>query len=190
MPWTPPVTVPPRVPIVEPPVVEPPVVEPPVVDAGTVELTQETTAGWTTVSFDTPFDEPPVVVAGPPTAAEADAVVVQVRNVMTSGFEIRLREWDHLDGPHAMELVSWVAALPGTHVIDGNVVTAGVADSIGASWQRVDYPEFSARPVVLTQPIAAAPASESGWWKSFASWTIDLSGQARPSDGAAAQPSG
>ena len=158
VPWTPPVIVPPRVPVVEapvvePPVVEPPVVEPPVIDAGTVELTQQTAAEWTTVGFDTPFDDPPVVVAGPPTAGEADAAVVQVRNVTTSEFEIRLREWDHLDGPHARELVSWIASMPGTHVVDGNVVTAGVADAIGSSWQRVDYPAFSARPVVLTQSM-------------------------------------
>ena len=70
---------------------------------------------WTTVSLNGNYTKP-VVVFGGITNNETDGVNVRIRNLTANSFEVRLQEWDYLDGTHAVETVSWIAvegSIPG-----------------------------------------------------------------------------
>lgn len=64
----------------------------------------------------------PVVIAGPATTLGSDPTGVRLRNVTSQGFEIRLQEWDYLDGTHGPEAVDYLVVESGHHVTDGGVV--------------------------------------------------------------------
>jgi len=68
----------------------------------------------------------PVVVAKPISYKGSDPSVVRMRNIDCRGFEIRVQEWDYLDGVHAWETVSYVVMERGSHFLsDGTQVEAG-----------------------------------------------------------------
>ncbi|MEL6219323.1 MAG: hypothetical protein AAFR79_12795, partial [Pseudomonadota bacterium] len=95
-------------------------------EAGGIEIAARSEADWHRVDFANPIDDA-VVVA---TASEngADPFVLAVRGVTETGFEVKLDEWDYLDGRHGLETVSWVAVSEGTHTLsDGRVLQAGTS---------------------------------------------------------------
>ncbi|MCK5324034.1 MAG: PKD domain-containing protein, partial [Desulfobulbaceae bacterium] len=90
-------------------------------ETGEVEITHE----WTKVMFTKTFANP-VVVAKPPSFVDSDPCVVRIRNVTETGFEIRIQEWDYLDGIHEAETVSYVVMELGSYELaDGSYVEAG-----------------------------------------------------------------
>jgi hypothetical protein len=95
------------------------------------------------------------VVAKPISYNGAAPSVVRIRNVTSAGFEIRVQEWDYLDGSHSLEEISWLAVERGHWTLDGGAqVEAGdiSTDSCGvASFDSVTFLEgFSTTPVVMT----------------------------------------
>jgi hypothetical protein len=93
----------------------------PRIEAGRVTLNHN----WTTVSLTESFSNP-VVVARPASINGSDPAVVRIRNVTGSSFEIRLQEWDYLDGRHTNEEVNYLVMEAGTHVLpNGARVEAG-----------------------------------------------------------------
>jgi hypothetical protein len=81
--------------------------------------------------------------------------MAQVRKVTASGFEIRLDEWDNLDGRHGLETVSYVAAEPGRHRLGGVTLEAGALTADG-SWRNARFGDpFGTAPVVLPQVTSA-----------------------------------
>jgi len=132
------------------------------IDSGVMPVGQPTVERWKTVEFTTAFDAPPVVVAGPPTDNERDGAVVQIRNVTKAGFQIRLDEWNHHDGLHAREQVSWIAVPAGVHQLGDTTLRAGVLQGVDDDgWTRHDWSAES-RPAVVTQVLAdggAEPAT-------------------------------
>ena len=90
-------------------------------ETGEAEINHE----WTFVSFNKSYDTP-VVVAKPMSYKESAPAVTRVRNVSGEGFEIRVQEWDYLDGPHANESVSYIVMESGSHTLsDDTIVEAG-----------------------------------------------------------------
>ena len=81
---------------------------------------------WQQVNFSRCFVDP-VVVAKPLSYNGIDPSVVRVRNVGGRGFEIRVQEWDYLNGVHTIpETVSYVVVERGIHFLaDGTQVEAG-----------------------------------------------------------------
>jgi len=81
---------------------------------------------WKQVNFSRCFADP-VVVAKPLSYNGSDPAVVRMRNVDSRGFEIRVQEWDYLDGTHDIkDTVSYVVMERGSHVLnDGTQVEAG-----------------------------------------------------------------
>lgn len=105
---------------------------------------------WARVAFEKSFAAP-VIVVGPPTIEGADPVLVQIRNVTSSGFDIRLKEWNYLDGTHVEELVSYVVIEQGTHVLsDESRVEAGYFYATTKRSAVKFQKSFTTVPVVLT----------------------------------------
>lgn len=108
---------------------------------------------WTRFNFRQPFVDP-VVVTGPPSVNESDPTTVRVRNIDPAGCEIRLQEWEYLDGVHAPETLTFLVMEKGAHIIDnGSKVEAGTF--IGAtSFKKIDLQNvYTNPPVILFQVI-------------------------------------
>ena len=77
--------------------------------------------------------------------------VVRVRNATPTGFDIRLAEWDYLDGTHKEETVSYLVMDKGrTTLPDGSIVEAGSFAGTPTN-QNVRFSGlFNTIPVVLT----------------------------------------
>ena len=84
------------------------------------------THNWKQVGFSRCFVDP-VVVAKPLSYNGSDPALVRLRNVDGRGFEIRVQEWDYLDGQHTLaETVSYMVMERGSHILDdGTQVEAG-----------------------------------------------------------------
>ena len=105
---------------------------------------------WVRVPLTGTFTEP-VVIAGPPSFGDSEPCVVRVRNVTPTGFDIRLAEWDGLDGKHPAETVSYQVMDKGlTTLPDGTIVEADRCAGTPTN-QNVRFSGlFNTIPVVLT----------------------------------------
>ena len=111
---------------------------------------------WRPVSFRSAFTDP-VVIAKVASRKDPAPVVVRIRNLTPAGFEVRLQEWDYLDGDHARENLTYLAVERGAHQLaDGAWIQAGHIDNAGArTWRRITF----ARPLGQTPVILAAVQS-------------------------------
>ncbi|MEL7370585.1 MAG: CARDB domain-containing protein, partial [Myxococcota bacterium] len=126
--------------------------------------TTDTTDAWTTVSFSTPFASPPVLLTGVMSDNDSTPVVVRVRNLTASGFEVRVQEEEGQDGTHASETVAFVAMEAGTGVVQGLTFEAGrTPDAVRHPWYRVDFSApFTLAPVFLASMDRADGGDTAG----------------------------
>ncbi|WP_459947196.1 PKD domain-containing protein [Desulfocastanea catecholica] len=109
---------------------------------------------WTRVLFENTFNEP-VVVAGPPTSIGSHPVLVRVRNIDRMGFEIRLQEWDYLDGAHTPEIFSYIVMEKGTYSLnDGTKIEAGNFTGSNQFKNISLQQSYNLTPIILTQVIS------------------------------------
>ncbi|GEM_PF-2947249 len=120
-----------------------------------VAKTVTVTTSWQTVSFGRTFTAP-VVVAGPLSLNDTAPAVVRIRNVTATGFEIRIQEWNYLDGTHAGEQVTCLAMEKGRFSLaDGSQVEAGLIQASGGSFATKSFTKaFAKAPVVLTSVVS------------------------------------
>jgi hypothetical protein len=107
---------------------------------------------WKRVSFNKTFIDP-VVVANPLSYNEGEPAVLRIRNVDNTGFDIRVQEWDYLDGIHAEETIGYMVMERGAYTLpDGTMVEAGMFDTDAAgSFGWVDFSQtFNQVPVVTS----------------------------------------
>ncbi len=106
---------------------------------------------WVTIPFENTFSHP-IVIAGPPTMNGGDPVLVRIRNITETGFEIRLQEWNYQDDIHVAETVSYMVIEEGIYVLeDGSKMEAGNFTG-SKSFNRVSLQQqYAVAPVVLTQ---------------------------------------
>ncbi|GHT75134.1 hypothetical protein AGMMS50262_09580 [Bacteroidia bacterium] len=84
---------------------------------------------WRTVTFATPFDVVPVVIATQITANDPIASAARIRNVTKTGFDIS-RKYEQ-GKTNVFEDISYIAATPGTGVYDGDKqIEAGINDGV------------------------------------------------------------
>lgn len=109
-------------------------------------------SNWSTVNLDRSFDNP-VVIAGPASLANGDALNVRVRNVSSTSFQIALDEWDYLDGNHPAEIVSYMVVEGGMHTLeDGTRLVAGYVNDQTDQWETISTGNFFVtRPVLFSQ---------------------------------------
>ena len=112
---------------------------------------------WKTVLFDQPFDVP-VVIANGLSYSGQDPAVIRIRNVTQNGFDVRVQEWDYLDGNHPNEKINYVVVESGTYELPGGTrVEAGrfTASAVG-SFAAVPFKHsFGTVPVVMTATTTA-----------------------------------
>ena len=110
---------------------------------------------WKRVEFNDndPFIDP-VVVAKPLSHNEGDPAVLRIRNVDSTGFDIRIQEWDYLDGWHTTETVSYIVMERGSYTLeDGTKIEAARFDTnkTGRFGRRVTFSQaFNQVPVVVS----------------------------------------
>ena len=118
--------------------------------SGTATVIQSDADQWHSVSFDT-LIENAVVVLGPVSSNDSDALTTRVRNVTDTGFEFQIDEWDYLDGIHASESVGWLAMAEGAHTLaSGQTIVAG-AGSVGTSFEALAFGDTLTDAVVFAE---------------------------------------
>jgi PKD repeat protein len=108
---------------------------------------------WTRFDFTQPFVDP-IVVAGPPSFNGSQPATVRVRNIDATGCEIRIQEWDYLDGYHVPETLTFLAMERGAYTADnGSKIEAGTFTGT-TSFQKIDLLQtYNNKPVILSQVI-------------------------------------
>ncbi|WP_160604056.1 H-type lectin domain-containing protein [Pontixanthobacter aquaemixtae] len=103
-----------------------------------------------TVTFQQPFDVPPIVIALPSQVGN-NSSTIRITNVTTTGFDELALEPDNWDGRHISMVIHYIAVEPGRHVLpDGTIIEAGftttAATQFGsgftggsASWATVNF---------------------------------------------------
>ncbi len=134
------------------PVIPPPDPEPdpqqPQLEIGELEIDYQ----WQRIPFEKIFWEPPIVVAKALSAQDATPATVRIRNIDSTGFEIRVQEWDYLYDTHGYETVSYLAMEPGSwQLADGTKIEANRLETNAAKfWESVVFKQpFDINPVVL-----------------------------------------
>ena len=74
-------------------------------------------SAWVTVNLSHTYNKP-VVVFGGLAKSESEAATIRVRNVTQNSFEVRVEEWDYLDGNHALEALGYM-------VVEGGIPNEG-----------------------------------------------------------------
>ena len=117
----------------------------------------DNTANWKSVTYSNTYIEP-VVVAVSVSYNGGDPVLARVADVTTSGFKVRMQEWDYKDGKHTTEDIFYVVAERGHHSIPtasgrlyfdaGKIPTS---TTVSAGFDTVSFlGAFSSTPVVLS----------------------------------------
>ena len=111
---------------------------------------------WQTVQLVNQYENPAIVV-GPLSFNGKHESTIRIRNVTSSSFDVRVQEWNYLDGWHTNETASYAVVESGVHTLaDGSVIVAGVS-SVSTSWQSLSFGhEFDSSPVVLSQSLTEA----------------------------------
>jgi hypothetical protein len=120
------------------------------------------THAWTRVEFEKSFVEP-IVVAGSFSMNDQDPGVIRIRNTDSSGFDIRIQEWDYLDGQHAKETVHYLVLERGVHTLkDGTRLEADRFETDKADkFESVSFIQsFQKVPVVISS-IASLNESDA-----------------------------
>lgn len=114
---------------------------------GEVEINHD----WSRVTFGQPINQP-VIVTGLNSINDAEPCVIRMTNIDTTGFDIRLQEYDYLDGVHGTETVSYMVIDQGVYALEnGKIVEAGIFSSPGTSTITHSFMGgFVELPVLLT----------------------------------------
>ena len=108
---------------------------------------------WKTVTFSQPFVDP-VVVAGPPSYANARPVTLRIRNVTSTDCQVRVDEYEYLSDKHTAETFNIIIMEKGYYTLDnGSKLEAGTFTG-STSFQQIDFQQaYTQAPVVLTQVL-------------------------------------
>ena len=115
-------------------------------EAGETEVNHN----WQFVPFTKTFVNP-VVVARSISLNGGQPGVVRINNVTSNGFEIRIQEWEYLDGRHVYETVGYVVMEAGHHVLPTGIhVEAGTFESNSVKRTKNFDAPFNQIPVLVS----------------------------------------
>lgn len=126
----------------------PEVVEPAIpVEAGEILVNSD----WQHVGIVGQFVNP-VVIAGPLSYNGNEPAIIRVRNVDPQGFDIRIQEWNYLDGTHTDEVIHYLVMEKGNYTLaNGLRVEVGSFSAQDQDFQQQEFMvSFQATPIVLT----------------------------------------
>jgi subtilisin family serine protease len=99
--------------------------------------------------IDTEFNFTPVIIASPVAFNGPDGAVVRLKDINSSGFDIKVQEWNYLDGKHGKENIFVSAVKPGRYLMpDGGVMEIGTFKANGTTkWWHVNFEQpFADKP--------------------------------------------
>jgi hypothetical protein len=104
---------------------------------------------WSSVEFGASFEDP-VVVTGPVSAVGPQPCHTRIRDVTGSGVEIRIEEWEYMNGIHYEETTTLLAAETGVHRTGSGRIEVGTVD-VDHNPESVAFSEpYDAEPAVFT----------------------------------------
>jgi hypothetical protein len=111
------------------------------------------TANWTTVSFPTPFEEAPVVFVNQLIAMTSYPTVVRIRNVTTTGFEVKIFKEEGVTTVPGTETITYIALTPGTGVINNRKVIVGrtAENFVTTTARQILYGDTFQTPLFISQ---------------------------------------
>lgn len=120
------------------------------IEIGEIELTHN----WVRVPFQTTFSNP-IVVVGAPSFNGVQSCTARVRNVNKTGFEVKITEWNYLDGVHLTESLPYLVVEKGRTVLpDGSLVEAGSFVGTTAAKHFNFSSSFVRSPVMVTSVVS------------------------------------
>jgi hypothetical protein len=140
-----------------PPPASTPALPDPVLPAPTLEIGEvQINHNWQYVELKKSFRDP-IVIAKSISLNGSDPAVIRIRHVDEKGFEIRVQEWDYLDGTHVKEMVSYLVMEPGSYTLeDGTKVEADMFETDKTKgFEAVSFSQsFQEIPVVTTSILS------------------------------------
>ena len=114
---------------------------------------------WRTIELKHTYQNP-AVVFGPLSFNGSHEATIRIKNVTSTSFDVRIQEWDYLDGWHTQESVGFMVMESGVHTLpDGTIIAAGVHTSASSEWQSLQFGhQFADSPVVISQVTTIADA--------------------------------
>jgi hypothetical protein len=106
---------------------------------------------WQYVEFKNTYVSP-IIIAKSVSLNGSQPSVIRIRKVEQYGFEIRIQEWEYLDGWHKVETASYMVMEKGSYTLaDGTKVEAGQFDTNKTgSFGRIRFNQsFQRKPVVM-----------------------------------------
>ncbi|GGK83451.1 pilus assembly protein [Amphritea balenae] len=129
-------------------------------EIGQVTMDWSNGDNWKSISYQNTYDDPPIVVALSVSYNGGDPTVSRVKDVTTSGFKIRLQEYDYKDGNHTTENIVYLVAEEGNHTLtlsDSSTINVYAGEretkqtlNDGDAYETVSLSGFSGTPVVFT----------------------------------------
>lgn len=83
------------------------------------------TNAWVNVPFRNQYNKP-VIIMGGTTVNDGDPATIRVKNITTTGFQVRLQEWQYQDGTHGVEQAGYM-------VVEGSLPPAAEYYCAGGS---------------------------------------------------------
>jgi len=106
---------------------------------------------WGKVLFQNSFSQP-IIIAGPPASNETEPVLVRIRNIDQTGFEVRLQEWNYQDGSHAPETFSYIVMEKGMYTLNNDTKIEAGSFAGSTSFSKVTLQQsYDLPPIILTQ---------------------------------------
>jgi PKD repeat protein len=118
------------------------------------EITVDGSDGFVATEFSAPFATSPVVLSAVASDFDYQAVVVRLREVAPTGFELRLQHEEALSYPHGEELITYIAWEPSLGEIDGAPFEAAITSkSVTDARYRINFATpFEQVPLFVAQP--------------------------------------
>ncbi|MEL6986453.1 MAG: S8 family serine peptidase, partial [Bacteroidota bacterium] len=109
----------------------------------------------TTVNFQNSYTNP-IIVAGAPTRNGGDPSTVRISNITSTGFDIRIDEYEYLDESHTTEKIGYMVMEAGEYTLeDGNTVKAGsITANSNLSTYNMPGSVFASRPTLVASCVS------------------------------------
>ncbi len=114
---------------------------------------KEASNQWKIVKFKKKYSNPIVVATIADASRDKQRIHVKVRRVTSSGFEVKLSQWDYLGNQFtAKRDINFIVMNEGTHILsDGSLIEAG-RSNVDHQWKKINLTgEFPRSPIILSQ---------------------------------------
>lgn len=135
--------------------------KPPATPSLNIEMGEiSATSNWGRVGLKSTFQNP-IVIAGPASFNNTDPGTIRLRNIDSTGFDIKFTEWNYLDGIHPEETVSYLVMEKGRFTLpDGSSIEAGSFTGT-TSFKTVPFSTAFAKPPVVLTAIASTNEADT-----------------------------